>query len=69
MKLHRKTMKEKYMEEKITLLPCCDIFIPMFYTVMCVHCRKRARGRTLRKALEKWNAMEHVTEYYREGDE
>ncbi len=44
----------------------CDCFIPfgfktnfvgihLWYTVMCICCGKKARGRTVEKAIEAWN--------------
>ena len=29
--------------------------IPLWNTVMCISCHKKARGRTLEKAIEAWN--------------
>ena len=45
----------------------CDLFIPfgystnflgitLWHTVICVNCHKKARARTLEKAIDKWNA-------------
>ena len=45
----------------------CDLFIPfgystnflgitLWYTVICVNCKKKARASTLEKAIEKLNA-------------
>ena len=31
------------------------LFIPLFYTVECLVCGKKARGITRRKAIENWN--------------
>lgn len=46
----------------------CDMFIPFgfstnflglirWHTVMCISCRKKARGRTLDIAIKNWNRM------------
>lgn len=64
--MYRVTMKEKYKETGKTLQPCCDLFIPFGFsthifgfqlcnTVMCINCRRKARGRTLGQAIDNWN--------------
>ena len=66
------TMKEKYKETGKILQPCCDMFIPFGFcthifglqlcnTIMCINCRRKARGRTLEKAIDKWNRKLNTT--------
>lgn len=62
-----KCEKRKCNKKKTRLKSCgCDMFIPfgfgtwfigipLYHTVMCVSCQKKARGRTLEKAIEVWN--------------
>ena len=63
----KKSISEKYKRTKIKMQPCCDmfipfgfhthfLFIPLWYTVMCISCRRKARGLTLEKAIKKYNA-------------
>ena len=60
------TMKEKYKETGKTLQPCCEMFIPFGFsthifgfqlcnTVMCINCRRKARGFTLEDSVKNWN--------------
>ena len=60
------TPREKYRKVGKPLKPCCDMFIPfgfdhcflgipLWSTVMCISCRRKARGRTIEKAIDKWN--------------
>jgi hypothetical protein len=56
---------------KRNLNPCgCDMFIPFGFTtnflgipicatVMCICCKKKARARTIEKAIEKWNRRQN----------
>lgn len=70
--MHSVTMKEKYKETGKILQPCCQMFIPFGFsthifgfqlcnTVMCISCRRKARGRTLEKAIDKWNKKLNTT--------
>lgn len=56
---------------KRNLNPCgCEMFIPFGYktyflgipicaTAMCICCQKKARGRTVEGAIEKWNRRQN----------
>lgn len=63
----KETMKEKYKKTNVKLQPCCDmfiqfgyhthfLFIPLWYTFMCINCGKKIRGWTLAKTIQKWNS-------------
>lgn len=61
------THKEQYTNMDIKMQPCCNMFIPFGFhtwflclfpighTVMCINCRRKARGFTLESSIKRWN--------------
>ena len=61
------THKEQYENMDIKMQQCCDMPIPFGFhtwfiglfpighTVMCVNCRRKARGFTLEGSVKRWN--------------
>ena len=65
--MHSVTHKERYEKMDVKMQQCCDMPIPFGFhtwflclfpighTVMCVNCRRKARGFTLEGSVKRWN--------------